>query len=394
MWISDNIPTSAQKPVLTPGANRVNPLLPIAPVGDTIKVWVSRQLDRNVYELLYNGRRLTTLSDNRLTVGQSYSLRVEGRDEQGRLITTVASRLSAGIDHALQLRLPQQQDPASLLAALYSRAQAGSLPPALSAAIMALPQRSDVTEPRRLNERIIRSGLFFEALLSGGYPAANSDLKALLLRLRSWLQGQPAEEAASDKSPARSADSPQTRGAVPKAYQGSHLYQPFSFTSRNMTDPELPGTPRQWLRATEGALARIESQQLIALHAREMGHILTLIDLPVYNQNRFDMWRMAVEDRPGSDRDESEPAWQLTISVALPSAGNIAVRLYHRSGETRITFYPDDDSVYRLIETRLASLGRKLNDAGLLGVTLTARKGPLPDSEQPQVPYPTVNTSA
>lgn len=394
MWISDNIPVSSQKPLLTTGSGRVNAVLPISSLPDTIKILVSRQLDKNVYELLYGGRRLTTLSDQRLNVGQTYSLQVTGQDSQGRLITTLANRSSAALGQALQFRLAQQQDPASFLAALSARAQAGSLPAALSAAIMALPQRSDVTDPRRLIDRFLRSGLFLEALLSGGHSTSHADLKALLLRLRSWLQKQPVDEVAPGKSSERWADSPQTRTGLPKAYQGAHLYQPLAFSSRNILESEHLDTPKQWLRATEAALARIESQQLIALQARETGHTLALFDLPVFNRNQLDTWRMAIEERPDSGQDGEESGWQLTVSVALPAAGNIAVRMFHRTVDTRITFYPDDDSVCSLIDKHLEALGRKLSKVGLPGVTLSTRQGPLPDSEQPNIPTPSVDTSA
>ena len=274
MWISDKLPTSAQKPVLTAGNSRVNPLLPTGKLADVIQASVSRQLDKGIYELLYNGRRLTALSDRPLDVGRSYSLRVTGHDEQGRLFTTFSTRPPAAIQPALQLRLARQQDPTQLLATLASRAQAGALPQDLAAAVLALPQRSDVIDPRRLAERFLRSGLFLEALLAAGAPAANADLKALLLRLRAWLQGQPPARSISDREPGRQADSSPPRVAVPKAYQGAHLHQPFSFSPRTLAEPGSLDTLAQWLRSTEAALARVESQQLIALQAREAGHTL------------------------------------------------------------------------------------------------------------------------
>lgn len=152
----------------------------------------------------------------------------------------------------------------------------------------------------------------------------------------------------------------------------------------------------QLVRALESGVARIESQQLASLQAREHGQVQWLLDLPVRNGQEIDYWQLFMrrEQSAQSDQNEKEKRWLVTLSVDLELAGELAIHIDHSERRTFVKLFSEDPAVLQWVAEKSPILEAKLSKAGITNSEVEGHFGALPDSLQPDVALPGVNATA
>ncbi len=152
----------------------------------------------------------------------------------------------------------------------------------------------------------------------------------------------------------------------------------------------------QLVRALESSVARIESQQLASLQAREQGQVQWLLDLPVRNGQEIDYWQLFMrrEQSAPTDQNEKEKRWLVTLSVDLELAGKLAIHIDHSERRTFVKLFSEEASVLQWVEEKSPILQAKLSKAGIANSEVEGHFGALPDSLQPDVALPGVNATA
>jgi len=256
------------------------------------------------------------------------------------------------LTQALRAALPRQQPLAPLLADLAALvAQAGSKPPQgvpgliveLARGILAeLPTAPQASTPEGLKQALRQSGTFLEAGLArppvaSEQPPAPADLKAGLLRLAAELRTQTPVQGPANPIVAAS-----TSGA-----------------------PAL-------LEKTEGALARIQANQLNSLVAETTDKPAWLVDLPVRQGDRVDVFRLRVEEDRAARRGEAESApWSVWLDFDLTGLGCVRAQ-----GESvSALFWTEQDGAATLFNRHMDVLHRELTAAGLSVGQLAAQAG-------------------
>lgn len=152
----------------------------------------------------------------------------------------------------------------------------------------------------------------------------------------------------------------------------------------------------QLVRALESGVARIESQQLASLQAREQGQVQWLLDLPVRNGQEIDYWQLFMrrEQSAQSDQSEKEKRWLVTLSVELELAGKLAIHIDHSDRRTFVKLFSEEPAVLQWVAEKSPILEAKLSKAGIANSEVEGHFGALPDSLQPDVALPGVNATA
>ncbi|WP_372777771.1 hypothetical protein [Litorivivens sp.] len=210
-----------------------------------------------------------------------------------------------------------------------------------------------------------------------------------------------ARAAASPPLPAHPQGLPASREA-----QISSAYQQTASSTANQhglqlgkalagMESKLESLP-QLVRALESGVARIESQQLASLQAREQGQVQWLLDLPVRNGQEIDYWQLFMrrEQSAQSDQNEKEKRWLVTLSVELDLAGKLAIHIDHSERRTFVKLFSEEAFVLQWVEEKSPILQAKLSKAGITNSEVEGHFGALPDSLQPDVALPGVNATA
>lgn len=416
MWVSNPTLAPVERPQQTPLA--IQRVLPAIASGAVLNVVVAGALRSGAYELLVSGQRLTALSEHKLDIGGQYRLQVTGFDQSGHAILRPLPAPPSPLQAALQQRLTTQLEPSRLLHAIYTLMQSDT-PLAQSrevaAFIGAFAQRRDVTNGDRLAGRMRDTGLFFESLLSQAKGISPSDLKGLLLKLSAFLstKAQPGMGGTStsieegDAPPSRqSLLAPSSRPAFTPLSANS-LYQsvgaapqrPFSFAGVHLVTEMLDLDSVTGLkRAVDGAISRIEAQQLLSLQAQHQQQTFLLFEIPVVDRDQLATWHMHIRDEsrhdPNNAEEDDNKRWTVVLAVELPAIGPLSIRLNHGEEATEVTFYSERQAVCGAIDNILPQFTRRLEALGFNSVQLTCCCGKLPEAAEPDVPYPSLHAQA
>lgn len=353
----------------------------IVKVGTVLDVVVFARLGNQQYDLRSNHLRLLASSEQALQTGTRQQLLITGIRPDGS-VTARPVQVSSTFAHELSpmilQRLGSATAPQNLVQLIQQLGQnPGSLGSLYAQLVAILPKRQERMDAHSLRKWLVESsGLSSTA--TAGAPAGNAqkaDLKTLLLTLMSENvspRGIPEAGAKVSLPPGYSAWSEEVTelfrlgsGASTSAQTGS-LYQ-----------------------ALQGALSRLESQQLLYLQAKHEGFFQLLFDIPVLGQDRDHVWQGCIQR--DSDRDQSalkdarEERWSVCLSTELQGLGLIAIRLQYSMSETEIVFYSTQGNVCEQISPLLEPFSRRLQQLGLPLPRLSICHGRLPEQFQPQL---------
>lgn len=262
---------------------------------------------------------------------------------------------AATLTQALRAALPRQQPLGPLLADLSALvAQTGSKPQGVPAPIVELargilaqlPTAPQASTPDGLKRALRQSGTFLEAGLArppaaSEQPPAPADLKAGLLRLVAELRTQTPVQGPAN---------------------------PISAAS--------PSGAPALLDKIEGALARIQANQLNSLVAETTDKPAWLVDLPVRQGDRVDVFRLRVEEDRAARRGEAESApWSVWLDFDLAGLGCVRAQVRAQGESVSASFWTEQDGAAALFSRHMDVLHRELTAAGLSVGQLAAQAG-------------------
>jgi hypothetical protein len=246
---------------------------------------------------------------------------------------------------------------------------------AARAVLQAVPDLARVTTATGLGEAIARSGVFLESCLAASPPpgpAPPSDLKAALLVLAELLsratrgdkalgpgerdlRPPPAGQPQAPAVPSRAAPAESTpRGP-------SALPAPAA-TSQTPTPAGLGAA----LGAVEGALARIEVNQLRSVPQPGEPHPGWMVEVPVRSGERLDVLALRI------DRDRQDPGscargsgWQVSLRLDLDPLGPIHAAVAWRHAGVSATLRAAREETADLLALHACGLVQALTEAGL-----------------------------
>jgi len=385
--------------------------LPAFRHGATFDALVVARLSGNLYELLMDGARVSARTTLALEPGARLTLEVEHPGPPARLRALGA--LPAGEDpvaRALRVALPRQTPLANLLAALEPLAAPGAnttragsadgIAALLRPLLAALPSESAITDPGGLRRAVLDSGVFLEARLRAALgrgptdvPATLAgDLKGHLLRLlaavgrapppgRATASGAslPATPIAADgtasaaQPPAR--PSPDLSAARAPALSGTPPAP--SASGPSVAGPPLAGPSIESLaREVEGALYRVQLNQLVSLEPTASSSTVWHIELPLRERDGGVLALRIERDAPGAAGGEnSEASWVVNLTVPLADLGTLFARIALVGTRLSATLWAERPATAALAERGLRSLRERLDAAGLTVTALHCRAG-------------------
>lgn len=267
---------------------------------------------------------------------------------------------------AFRSALPRQAALGPLLAnlaALGGNPPNGALPPRvveLAAALLRqLPDSAMLGTPERLQQALLDSGLFLEGRLASGATSGElaGDFKAGLLRLLETLRtdtpdtARPADLSGGQAPPPLRGGFPHPQAAVPPAAL-DHL------------PPQQ--APAELLHQAEGALARLQLNQLASLPAAGDERAVWTTELPVRRDGGSDVIGLRIEqERDKGSKEAARHNWTVSLAFDLPGLGPVRARVSARGEQVAATFWAEREETVRLFQEHLDMLHRQLTDAGL-----------------------------
>jgi hypothetical protein len=260
------------------------------------------------------------------------------------------------VAQAARSTLPRQLPLNEVLAGIaeaWQRAAGASIPAPIARDITALLRALSPPAPdaAALRRAFAESGLLFEAKLAHGEfdPA---DVKGILVRLLARLAEtrRPADGAP--------AGTPRTDAEA---------------------EPATPTTARVLSdigRQVEGALARIQWEQLASLPADGESRQVWPIQLPLGDPGApRDSVSLRFEHEPGRGHPDATDRWSVALQFSLEPIGPLHVRLTLAEGAVASTFWAERRESVAVIQGHLPMLEAALTAAGLRVGRLSAQAG-------------------
>jgi hypothetical protein len=325
----------------------------------------------------------TTLS---VSPGQPLTLQVEktGQLPELRVMTKPSQKeLTAW---ALKSSLPRQQPLPQLFKALsqyLSSPTSQSLPePVKQVVEQILTRILSVESPNfkaEMSKALQLSGTQTESRLMR-QTVFNSDLKLNLLRLIGLVK--PYLTHSDTDIANRLPHSAQTAPNSPVRASAHHPIQsqspPPSQSSVAPQSVETDATVKLLLdlfKHLDGAIARIQTNQLSSLPAEDTVRQVWQFDLPLRHENGFDLFHIRIVGDDRRHGTDSQTEWQLTLHMNLQALGPMKVRL-HLIGETLSTIiWSERPETSKLVKQHLQQLRSGFESAGLAINKLEAFQG-------------------
>lgn len=307
-------------------------------------------------KLQIGATQVTAQGQLSLRPGQPLLLRVEktGPLPELQLLTSVSPKQLQA--EALRVVLPRQQP----LSALFERLLASnapspekSLPPPVRQAIQEvlgrLPSAQDPDFKQQFKDALMQSGLFSEASLARGVFSAN-DVKLNLLALAALIRPLVSEQAA-------------LKGQAARSKEPSHA--PLA---------ERPGLELlvDLDRQLDGALARIQLNQLSSLPREGAAPQMWQFELPMRHADQVDVLQIALKREGSSSSGDEASSWSLSLQMSLADLGPMQIQLKLQGNEISTLVRSERSATTELVTKNLPTLQAALASAGLEVKRITA----------------------
>jgi len=325
-----------------------------------------------------------------------------------------APRSPDPVQAALRAALPRQAGQPPVLATLAALAGAREIPtlptPVLQAARQVFATLLDAREvrlPGRLRQAMGDAGTLLESRLArqtrDGPPAGvDRDLKAGLLRLYRALAAGPAPGPRTP-SPPGPVPAPSPINAAPPRTAAGAPPQPPNSTAARPTPPLLPpladvrpqpqaraaapllsveALPRllgALLQDVEGALARVQLQQLASQASEGEQRHVWLLEVPIRRDGVADVWQFRIQrDAEDGSEDADGGGWTLELAFDLDGLGPVRARMQLQAGHISTRFWAEWAATAGLFRGALHELRTMLEAAGVPIGTLVCHNGTPP----------------
>ncbi|MET0065661.1 MAG: flagellar hook-length control protein FliK [Candidatus Thiodiazotropha sp.] len=346
--------------------------------------------------------RLTAQTTLSVKPGQSLLLQVEksGDLPELRVLTLPSQKTLAAM--ALKNALPRQQPLPQLFQALnQTLAKPDSpgnppLPPPVRQAVEQLmSQVVRINDPEFkaiLARALSMSGNQTESLLLNG-TMNPQDLKLNLLRLIALVRNFMNPPAATPGGPQSPAPPP---GALPQTAPlttpptPSPTPNPASGTLPGGTIPGQPSAPQAGASADthptvkllldlfkhlDGAVARIQTNQLHSLVPDDAGRPVWQFELPIRQDDGVDLFQFRITPEAQRGEKGQSTGWRLTLHMNLSPLGPMKVQLQLVGEQVSTVIWSESPATSQRVAKHLDTLRRGLESAGLEVTKLASFQG-------------------
>jgi hypothetical protein len=206
-----------------------------------------------------------------------------------------------------------------------------------------LPTADKVARAQQLRQLIGNTGLFTEAKLLTGIIAPG-DLKIALNQIMAMIRPLLAEQ--SDR-PAKGG-----RKAVIAATQGTAVTTPLVLLGELM-------------RSSEGAIAKIQAQQLASLPQDDSTQQVWHFQLPIYHNDKVELLTFQIEHEKKSCQEDTAVPWSITLQMNLSPLGPMRAQIRLKGQEVSTTFWAEEQDTLTLVNQNLPTLRGALERTGL-----------------------------
>lgn len=247
-----------------------------------------------------------------------------------------------------------------------------------------LPVLENLSHGAGLARALRDSGLFYEARLANGEPAAVvRDLKGDMLALRNALSSasageppvSPPPETRPDASPRQSYVAPPERGQAPVA-------------EPPVLPPQTADLPSasHLLHDLDAALARLQLSQLASVPAPGSPPVW-LFELPLVSpQNTLDLAKLRVERDPDGGGADAKGNWRVQLNLWLAELGPVQARIVLSGGRVSIAFWLEQGGRVQGLRDALPLLSHRLEQQGMLVGNLSCQAGCPERDNTPRAP--------
>lgn len=323
--------------------------------------------------------------------GQSLQLKVISNQTDIVLKVVNPATKDDPITQALRTALPRQAELAPLLTniTLLANPAANKPTPAIPQPLAQLVQQlfnnltstTQATTAAGLKEAVNNSGLFLESKLA--HLATQNpnlrlplsvDFKAGLLLLREMLTTPPSSGQQQEIP-----TTPRSPGAEPQPLLRHTAAQNISGTSApattSTTGSNIPQLLTTLATQTEGALARLQINQLVSLSAAPDSPLWT-IELPLRQNNQTDLIQLRIEkDATSRTTDGQEKPWSISLKLEPTGLGTVHARLTLLGQQISVALWAEQTSTATLANRNIESLQYGLAQAGFDTGTLGCQEG-------------------
>ena len=342
-------------------------------------------------------------------------------EPQLKIIPPPQDNRSTALPQALRHQLPLQQPLTPLLANIEALARKTQTIPPMPKAVKDLgwnlyqqiPPRQDVSRPDGLKHALQQLGPFFEhtlARMAAGEPQQlEQNISTTLRRLAIALREQPTlTPSATTRQPVSSPINT-TPAAAPTTSQAQVQAQPTRPVATQLPVPEQsttlpanapkPHSPQpqaitpaslqllsaqengleELLRQVDGALSRINVQQLQTVQSNEQGRPVWILELPVRTDQGIDLFDMRIQqDEQQQQAEPHKRPWTVTLAFDLQGLGPVKATVTLLEQTVSARFWAERNDTLSLFSQYMDTLRSQLNNVGLEVAELDCQQG-IPD---------------
>jgi hypothetical protein len=260
-------------------------------------------------------------------------------------------------------------------------ATAGRLPGAIAEAaqriLQTIPSFSEVSDAKRLPAAVHRLGLFAESTVQHRLTRSEAtlperDLKWQLLRLRGLVRGTANQAAATGQRPEQATGQQQPAAKAPTRIASA----PVGGGTKPITAAE-PRVDVESVRVlsqlVDGAIAKIESNQLKAVSALLDGEYQLTLDLPIALEDSHKVIQLKVSREAGEQRSGESTSASTVVVIEIPVTEGAALRAVVTLNAENVTvkLWSEDAELRRTIALQRDMLADRLRNNGLDTVNIS-----------------------
>jgi flagellar hook-length control protein FliK len=338
-------------------------------VGQILQATVVSQTGADTFLLRAGTSTFEARSTLTLSAGQALQLQVAPGSNSGQTIMRVLpppALEESALAQALRHALPRQIDIAPVLQRLLTDLAGpsteggpnGGLRTLLARIQASLPDTRTVTQPETLSRAVSNSGTLLEARLAHGSAPDPQllahDLKANFLRLAAHL-----------------------KGGMPSPLITNHS----TSAAPTIQDPSaLSTTARDIAQQVDGALARIQINQLNSLPREDGTPPALVVEVPLRHGDQLHSLRLRIErDKDARASDPDSLPWSVSIELDPPGLGPVRARVTALARDVSVAFWTEQAQTAILLRNNLATLQDNFHRDGLRCRELACHVGSGPD---------------
>ncbi|MDX1251037.1 MAG: flagellar hook-length control protein FliK [Gammaproteobacteria bacterium] len=350
---------------------------------------VATQPQDNNVTLRINNAVIQARSQLSLTPGQQLNVQVTVSGSQTVLkIVDDTPQSVAPLTQALRENLPRQNAFPPLLANLaWLASPAGKNALSQNIAQLAaqvfnsLPRPDDIATADGLKNALYNSGTFLESKLAAPATAQDKtllsvDFKAGLLRLVDKLQTEAGGQSQHVGSGA------QTSASAPPPLRGAPLQAQAAMPPSLAEETSTGRMSAELTHQAEGALARLQLNQLAALPTTGQTTPLWTLELPVRRDEHTEILHLRIERDQSSHTSSatSKDTWTVTLAMDTGNLGPLHARITLADQQVSAALWAEKDSTATLLDQHINELRQDLDHAGLKTGAIRCQQGAAPQT--------------